>query len=552
MNKLIKALIIALMLSLMLTLCVFASDYSDLKEQLIGAGISAELLGAENEIVSSEIAENIILDLTGKKIEFSGENAVTSEYLTALLELKGFSADRGDFLSAFPFDKAAEVGLIKNCPDSSYYLTNRTMIDAALNVAEASAYSANFPSINESGNIVGLFKFYSPLVSEDIVQVFADNDDLRASESSKFSVSVAQGGGSYISGVFRQDGVDLEDLSLKFDPYFAAVSFYGKPITVNVSINADIENGYSVYSNKGTPSASYENGVVSIVVDQAQILKVVFDGAVGKTLYVLVGYKNALEAFDVEVMLKNGINTVINTGYSENVTNAYPVKTIVDNNIVYYKSYYSNGNAYLSLNLYEGVYNKDDAISYKGDLFVPVEAFAGNGVYENALYDRESGTILLETENVSNATISGFKSAKESVLSESGNTVSFYDSADTASNGIFAKFEETTLFNAKCLKLMSFSSMTGKASGAKVTLAMLGYDSSGKTDIIASSDIRAYNKSYNTTSYFDISSADGEYEGFYFAIMINEAPGVTITMSGIELEIFEVSSGVGDNEFNPF
>ena len=90
MNKLIKALIIALMLSLVLTLCVFASDYSDLKEQLIGAGISAELLGAENEIVSSEVAENIIFDLTGKKIELSGKMLSLRSILQRCLNLKAF------------------------------------------------------------------------------------------------------------------------------------------------------------------------------------------------------------------------------------------------------------------------------------------------------------------------------------------------------------------------------------------------------------------------------------------------------------------------------
>ncbi len=317
-------------------------------------------------------------------------------------------------------------------------------------------------------------------------------------------------------------------------------------------MHTDVENGYSVYSNKGTPSASFYEGVLSVAVDQAQIIKVVFDDSVGKTLYIFVGYKNSLTPFDIENLLDSGINTVTKEGDNGYANYTYPLKTVIDNNLVYYPAVYSRGNAYLSSDLYNGVYDGNDAVSLKGDIFIPIDSFAGNGYFTSASYDNDLGTIKLVSNKASYSTIAGFKSAAGSELTENGEFISFHNTDESVSKGIFARITETSLMNCGCLKLTSRSSMTGMASGAKLRIAVVGYNAQGETDIISEDDARAYGKSCETAYYFDISSVECAYEDFYIVIIIEEAPEVTVTMSNIKLEVFEISSKLGDNEFNPF
>ncbi len=114
------------------------------------------------------------------------------------------------------------------------------------------------------------------------------------------------------------------------------INFDGDSLTINVALNTDVEKGYEVFSNKGAVEAAFSDGILSIAVNKAQLLKVVFDDSVGKTVYIFVGYKNFIDAFDVEELLDSGIASIVSQGSKGNVNYIYPLKTFVDNNAVYF------------------------------------------------------------------------------------------------------------------------------------------------------------------------------------------------------------------------
>lgn len=413
--------------------------------------------------------------------------------------------------------------------------------------------SAEFPVIDESGEIAELKGFYCPSASENVVDAFLeDANELGASESAKFSVSATQGGGKYISEVFRREGFEFAGNSVKLDHYFSVINFSGDSITVNVAPNTDVENGYAVYSNKGAVSATFSDGVLSFTVNQAQLIKVVFDDSVGKTIYIFVGYKNFIEVFDVEMLLESGVSSIVSQGSKGNATYTYQLKTFIDNNAVYYPAISVGSDVYVSEELYNGTYSGNDAVNYKGDKYLPINSFVGNGNIESVTYDEIYGAVRFTAKSSESASLSNFKNAADTSLTDKNGSLTFFDKSATDSNGILTEIDPALVRSADSLKFSTKVSMNGKASGVKVKVALLGYNTLGETEVVSETNIRAYMKEYDTSVYFDVSADDCDYESWYLAIIIEEDPGVWVTMSDIKLEIFDVSSGIGDNEFNPF
>ena len=423
----------------------------------------------------------------------------------------------------------------------------------SLCIAATDEMNFEFPVIEDSGVVEALSVFYCPDVSDNVVDSFFEGDaELGAAKSGKFSVSATQGGGRYISEVFRRQGYSFTDNSLKFDHYFSVINFNGESITVNIAPNTDVKSGYAVYSNVGMPEASFEQGVLSVEVKRAQLLKVVFDDSVGKTIYILVGYKNFIGSFDVERLLDSGISSIIPQGNKGNVNYTYPLKTFVDNRAVYYSAVCIDSVPYVTADIYKGTYVGSDAVRYKGDLYLPIDSFIGNGNIKDVCYDKASGSVRFTTYTSDYVYLSNFKSEKGTVLSENSGSITFYDNDSADSKGVLTEISPEFICNANSLKLSAKASMSGMTTGLKVKLSILAYNALGETVVLSEANIRAYGKEYDSVVYFDVSPDGVEYECWYMAITIEEAPGVTVTMRNIKLEIFEVSAGIGDNEFNPF
>ncbi len=423
-------------------------------------------------------------------------------------------------------------------------------VTLALCISATDKMNLDFPTIDESGSIVGLSNFYCPLVSDNFFETFSDGfGELVTEPTSKFTVNAIQGGGRYPSNVLRSDKFDFSNLSLNFDDYFTAFSFSGLPISVNISLSTDVDNKISVFSNKALTPAGFVDGVLSVDVNEPQILKVVFDDSVGKSLYIFIGDAQSFSASDVADFLENGSDSSLGYKTEQAAKYSYPLKVAIDNNIVYYPAIYSNETAYISDELYSGEYSGNEAISHKGETYLPISAFVGNGNIVSADYDEAFGIIRLTSKEIESMLLSEFKASASSKVAESEGIIEY---VGTAQGGIFTEIAPALLMNSDSLKFTVMASTSGEPSVAKIRLAVIGYNSLGKTEVISEASTRVYSKAYDSTSYFDVSSMNGEYEGFYFAIIIDEETDTVINMSNLKLEIFKISTGIGDNEFNPF
>ena len=467
----------------------------------------------------------------------------------------GYSTEKGDFLAEFPYDKAADIGILTSLEKDSYFLNNGMMLEYAFAAKNSVSTLADLPEISENGNIIGLTNYYDPSSSGNIVEMFSEGfGDLVIIDNEKFNVRVVQGDGIYEADVKQVSAAYLsENMTINAGNYFAAYAFSGDEITVNIDINSDIKSGYEIYSTKSAYSSEFSDGVLSVTVSEPQTLKVVFDGAEGKSIIVFIGKKGSDTADTASMAVIGDVTGNKTIGEAEFIC---PVKINVDSTVVYYPAIVMRSVAYITENAYVGDYNGTDAVVVDGDIYIPVSAFSGNGNIVSAAYDKNLGLIKLKTKSVDGSVdISGFKAVHEAVTSVTftENAVSFKNTSPSVSiNGIITEIDIEALMSADCLRLTSAITMAEKDSAAHLDLSIIGYNDLGETDIIAKASARAYRKTYDTTVYFDISGLDGVYENYYLVIVCDEVPGVVITLDGTQLSVFDVSADLGDNEFNPF
>ncbi len=564
-----KLSLTVLSLAVLLVFSAVAADFEELSSYFLSAGISANNIGDENDYVSADQGKAFFFQFAdlavGEALEANvfGDNITKAEFITELLGVLGYSAEKGDFLSEFPYDKAASVGLIYALDPASDYLTNAEMLEFAYYALSArtadgdtlsvSTY-AEFPEISE-GALVGLTNYYDPNRSSDIVEIFDSGfGDFSVENSKKFEVCVTQVNGKYhadakISVLPTMTCAE----SLYLGEYFVGLAYSGADITVTIKMNSDIESGYSINSDKEAFTDVFKDGVLKITVTEPQILRICYDGAAGKTLTVYVGEKDVASAKSIGDFM-NSEDALASLIYSSEADVKYicPGKVILASTVAYYPAYVKGSKAYLNSSLYDGSYDGKNKIKINGEYYILSDEFSGNGSFGECSYDASAGILRIAAEAKSGAVdVEGYVRCNDSAKAEVTTSSVSFESVSDGFTGVIAEIAEAGLFTEDCLRFEADMVMTGSDIGVPLTLSIIGYNSRGETDVITTVDTRCYKNVKNNVQYLDLSLNDDVYERYYLVISSDTESGVSITVSGASLQAYK-SPEFGDNEFNPF
>lgn len=535
MTKFIKILFVLFALLCVFAAGVCASDFEEYKANAQAMGVDISLIGEENEAVNSENCENILNSLLSVDVSFPDEYVSVSEYLTVLLNHLGYD----DFLYDFPFDKAAEVGILTTLPAGVNTVTYGMLLD----------YWNAFQNVATGGsNIVGLTNYFAPGSSENLVNRYYEGfGDFDGIESYKFEVFVEQGKGKYEVPANCEDKIAFAGDKILTGNIFSALSYAGEDITVSVKYNGDISEGYSVVSTEDAFDASFANKSLNISVSKPQILKVVFDSSDAKTLIIFVGDADTYSPNEITETLNNGISFDESTVKSENVSLVSPIKLCYGNIVSYVPYIVKNGEPYVARKAYEGDYSGSGSVIFEGCEYLPISAF------ENSVYDSQKGILYISSESdVEEVIFTSFIPLNDnSDISISGGAFSLSAKSDTDAFGAIAPIGNSNIYRAEILKFTADLQMTGNDKGVPIKISIIGYNDKGDADVIGSATVRAYEKEYATSSYLETAIAEEVYEGICFVVSC-DATNATIDMVDPALEVFNISTGFGDNEINPF
>ncbi len=132
----LKHTLILILISLILSVPALASDFDLLCDEFSDLGADTDDIISEDQLVSKELCEGFLNDISpyfhnAVVTSFSQSYVTKSEYISAVLGFVGYSSENGDFLSEFPYDKAAEIGILKKLDSSSPFLCCKEMLEIA-------------------------------------------------------------------------------------------------------------------------------------------------------------------------------------------------------------------------------------------------------------------------------------------------------------------------------------------------------------------------------------------------------------------------------------
>ena len=553
-NFISKFAFLFILISALLTLAAFASDYSELYSEFIELGIDSSVIAAENEFVTSSKGSEFIdqfamaLSFNVRPYNFAGEYVTDGEYISAMLNILGYSVNNGDFIAEFPYDKAAEVGLLTSFDASTVYLTGGEMLTYTAPVL------AYFNSEASSGSeIVGLTNYYDATDSENFVE-FMNWDSNSVLTNKKFEISVCQGDGRYFSDAkfFCIPKLTSPD-SLYRGEYFSGIAYSGESITINVEMRSDIKSGYKILSNKASFEASFSDGILSIAVSEPQILQVIYDDAAGKTLTIFVFDKNNASGNDVVEFFNQRNFSVLTNIIETDMTYTYPAKIIIGNTICYYPTLVVGGKIYLPEELYGEEYSGNITTDAAGRKYISYDAFSGTNGFGECTYNADLGLLEIAFESINASSSIKDLSGPCALTNAMTGAITFGSDMITDSDfcGIFAHINNNELFAADCLRLNLKLVMRGSTFGLPLKFSILACDEFGDSAVISSGTVNAYTIEKDSVMFFDISGNSDGYEAYYLVITAGINNGVFFTVSDAVISSY-VPSGIGDNEFNPF
>ena len=539
MNKIIKNFLLYLATLCFFVVGAFASDFEEQKIKAEQAGVNISLIGEENEAVKSDNGASILQDLLSVDVSFDGEYLSVPEYLNLLLNQLGYDAAKGDYLKEFPFDKAAEVGVLTSLPTGVSSVTYGMLLD----------YWNAFSNVSSpQNNNEGLVNYFAPSSSENLVNRYYEGfGDIESNENYKFDVFVNQEKGNYEVPVNSENKISFKNGSFSGGKIFSAISYAGEDITISVKCNADIFDGYSVVSTENAFDTIFDEQTLKIVISKPQILKVTFDSSEAKTLIIFVGDADTYSPNNVAETLKNGIAFEESTAKSGKLFAISPIKLCCGNILSYVSYIVKNENPYILSNTVDGDYSRNEVLIYEGCEYIPISAF------ENSTYDAQKGILYIptkaEADDIEFTRLLSLNDNSDVKVSDGTFLLSAKSDADAF--GVVAPITNHNIYNAKTLKFSADLQMAGNDKGVELNILIVGYNGKGEADVIASVTTRAYGKEYATSSYFEPAEIQEAYEGIYFVVTC-DVTNATINMAEPILKVFNTSTDFGDNEYNPF
>ncbi len=529
---------------------ISASDSDEIRAKFISMGIDGNIIPQNDEIVTKSAAEIFLEQLSDvASLEeiapiFSGECVRDGEFLCALLNLLGYSADRGDFLNEFPFDKAAEVGILNSFYSSSIFLTG----------AELLLYSNGVVS-DRASNISSISSFYDPSSSENAVMIFEDGfESFKYSDSNKFAVSVSQGNSFYFTSAKAIQSIDyISEGDMMLGEYFAAVAYSGDDINIDIEMRYDIEKGYGIASSSSLYNAAFVDGKLKLTVSEPQIISITYDDSIGKSLLIYVcDITNSIE--DVEKIILSRDNGDLTASKYVECSYIYPGKIIVGNTVCYYPSVISNSKIYISEDFFPIDYNGDNIYVHEsGENFIELSEFSNINGYGLCSYNAELGVAFLPVEMSKNDTVrlNNLIPTKNTNVIKEENSVTFSSASSDGLSCVIFKIDNRLLTTAECLRFEALLGQEGSLICVETKFSIIGYAPSGETQIISCAKVNAYSKEKGIVNYFDLTNISSDCESYYFVIEYEALTDAVFTLKDLVFTKYIVQ-GLGDNEFNPF
>ncbi len=262
-----------------------------------------------NAAITTVYRYGVMLEKYGTKFGAS-DNTSYAEYLSAWLCVLGYSSEKGDFLYEFPYDCAAQAGII-SAADSGE-LTFAQMLDIAIRALGANFKGKSSSLIETAEHGSALEKLSSSAENSSFMGSLDQNTLVSpgnicgdsAETDHRIGISVSRGNDTLNLPSYKIKAItatgDTSSGQISSGKRFCAFNFSGA-ITINVTLNNDVFS-YDIYSTSANYSHAFSEGTLSISVAKAQNIRVVFNSNEDQEIFIFAG---AMGTTLSEITVKN-------------------------------------------------------------------------------------------------------------------------------------------------------------------------------------------------------------------------------------------------------